>query len=166
MRLIDTTGGHMASVGRRTKLTEDTQTTITDLIRGGNTNEAACAAAGIAQSTFYNWMERGEADLEHDRQTRHSEFVEAVTRAIGESEAILVKFARNAAEKDGRVALDMLARRFPERWAARAELRGRVHHTSSTLDGLAVPSDETRMAEVALVLQEIGMFGQAGDEEE
>lgn len=147
-------------MSRPTKLTDTTRTLITDLLRGGNTNEGACTAAGIAPSTFYSWMERGEADLETGVESIHSEFVEAVTRAIGESEAVLVRFARAAAEKDGRVALEMLARRFPERWAAKAELRGRVHHTSGNgvESGLVVPSDESRMVEVAMVLREIGML--------
>jgi hypothetical protein len=39
-------------------------------------------------------------------------------------------------------------------------LRGRVHHTSGNgaESGLVVPSDESRMVEVAMVLREIGML--------
>lgn len=144
--------------GRPTKLTPRTQTLITDLLGEGNTQIGACNAAGIAPATFYHWLERGEADHEADKQTIYSEFVDAVTRAIGQSEAALVKFARNAAQKDGRVALEMLARRFPDRWATKTQVNGTVRHTQqpATVD---VPSDYARNMEIAKVLTEIAVFG-------
>lgn len=149
--------------GRPTKLNDRTQTLITDLLSEGNTQVGACNAAGIAPATFYHWLERGEADHEADKQTIYSEFVDAVTRAIGQSEAALVKFARNAASKDGRVALEMLARRFPDRWATKTQVNGTMRHTTSPRVDVQVPSDEARMMDVAAVLTEIGMFGGEDD---
>lgn len=147
--------------GRPTKLTPRTQTLITDLLSEGNTQIGACNAAGIAPATFYHWLERGEADTEAGKQTIYSDFVDAVTRAIGQSEAALVRFARNAASKDGRVALEMLARRFPDRWATKTQVNGTVRHTQQPAS-VDVPSDYARNMEIAKVLTEIAVFG--GDE--
>jgi hypothetical protein len=155
-----TQGGMMA--GRPTKLNDRTQTLITDLLSEGNTQIGACNAAGIAPATFYHWLERGEADTEADKQTIYSDFVDAVTRAIGLSEAALVRFARNAASKDGRVALEMLARRFPDRWATKTQVNGTMRHTTQPVGNVEVPSDYARNMEIAKVLTEIAVFG--GDE--
>ena len=38
-------------------------TRIVDLVRAGNYIETAAKAAGIHKSTYYAWMERGEAGL-------------------------------------------------------------------------------------------------------
>jgi hypothetical protein len=50
-------------------------------------------------------------------RSRYLQFFHAVTRAETEAEATLVQAWNAAGKIDWRAARDMLARRFPERWA-------------------------------------------------
>lgn len=71
----------------------------------GNTVVGACAKAGIPHATFMN------------RLQSDSILLARCHKAIGEAEAELVAFAREHAQRDGRVALMLLERRFPDRWS-------------------------------------------------
>ena len=50
--------------GRPSKLTEERQERIIQLIRGGNFASTAAEAAGISESTFYRWMKTGKESAE------------------------------------------------------------------------------------------------------
>ena len=47
-------------VGARLKLTKERQTAITDAIKAGCTFKLAAQAAGISETTLYNWLKKGE----------------------------------------------------------------------------------------------------------
>ena len=47
--------------GRRTKLSPEVHQQIVAIIRAGSYDWVAAEAAGIGKSTYYRWMERGEA---------------------------------------------------------------------------------------------------------
>jgi len=66
----------MKKRGRKPKLTDETQATIVAYVEQGNTDVDACVAAGISQSTFYSWLQRGE-----EGDPLYSEFLDAITRA-------------------------------------------------------------------------------------
>jgi hypothetical protein len=151
-------------MARPTKLTEDRMHKIATFLRNGNTIAAACAATNTGERTFYHWMERGEADAEHEQDTIFGQFWQAITRAQGESEAILTRYVFEAAGKDWRAALAILERRFPERWVARTEahvtgsMNSRVLHSQAEVV-VEVPDDDERIAEVTAVLGQIGVLG-------
>lgn len=63
--------------GRKTKLDTKLKNEICKLLAKGATDKAACDRVGIAESTFYDWMSRGESEPESE----FSEFSEAVTQA-------------------------------------------------------------------------------------
>jgi hypothetical protein len=101
-------------MGRRSKLTPKLQEVIVHLIEQGNYDSTAAAAAGIAPSTFYRWLEQGEAAS----SGRYREFWEAVSCARAMAEVYAVSVVRTAADSgDWRAALEWLARKAPERWA-------------------------------------------------
>jgi transposase-like protein len=67
--------------GRRTKLTPEIQDRIYASLRAGNYACVAARLAGIAESTFYDWLEQGK----RARSGRFSEFSESgPVRAYGE----------------------------------------------------------------------------------
>ena len=78
-------------MGRRTKLNDKTQSEIVKLIETGAPIADACSTAGIAESTFYDWMNRGEAG-----EPEFSEFSKAVTRARTAARLVAVKALRHA----------------------------------------------------------------------
>ena len=57
--------------GRPTKLTDEVQTMICDLLRTGAYIETAAAYAGVSNSKLHEWLARGAREL--DRRRRHDE---------------------------------------------------------------------------------------------
>ncbi len=52
--------------GRPSKLTPQTMALILAAIKCGAPNKVACAAAGIGESTLYQWLEKAKADPDSD----------------------------------------------------------------------------------------------------
>jgi len=105
-------------MARESKLTPEVQRRIVASLRAGNYANVAAQAAGIAEPTFYRWMEKGEDKGEENipEWEHYREFRESVTRAQTEAEETLVKRWAKHAITDWRAARDLLARRHPERW--------------------------------------------------
>jgi len=80
-----------------TKLTEAVQDIIVTAIRAGNYLETAAACAGIHKQTFYGWLHRGANAKEGDDIYR--DFLDAVTRAMAQSEADAIEAIRQAGEE-------------------------------------------------------------------
>lgn len=106
-------------MGRNPKLSPETQAIIVEHIKAGNYQYVAAEAAGIDIATFHRWIERGTGE---GAREPYRAFCEALTRAERESERALVGHWRLHASKDWRAARDLLARRFPERWADQRKL--------------------------------------------
>lgn len=113
----------MSKAGRKTKLTPETTDKICNLIRAGHYFNTAAAAAGVGESTFQAWKAKGEKA----KGGAFRDFWEAVKEAEAGSELLLVD--RILKEGGAKGALEILKRRFPERWGD----RHRMEH--STPDG-------------------------------
>jgi len=131
-------------VARPTKLTPKVRERIVESIRAGAYAEQAARAAGIAPSTYYDWLRRGEAG-----EQPFSEFSEALRAGEAEAEVAAVANIREAANAgDWRAAAHYLERRHPERWGRRA--RPGLEHAEVRGDA---PADFD--AEVELLLGEL-----------
>jgi predicted site-specific integrase-resolvase len=102
-------------------LTPELQKTIVALVKSGNDVKTACAVAGVGRATYYRWMARGACDDPVDAPYRV--FAEEVERARAIAEAALVRSLADVSRLDWRVALERLARMYPERWAATSRAR-------------------------------------------
>lgn len=118
--------------GRKTKLTPELVVRICGRIKRGDYVRTACLSVGIAEATYYKWMELGEADRTHNppKRSKYSEFVESVQHA----EAIAQQMLVNRVVKLGgwKGSLEILSRRFPKEWGNRQTL-------SSGKDGNPLP---------------------------
>jgi len=87
-------------------------------VEQGNYVETAAELAGVAKSTVYNWMKRGEAG-----EAPYAAFMHAVKRASARAEAKAVANVRRAGLDDRFWAAEMtyLERRHPEKWGRRQE---------------------------------------------
>lgn len=150
--------------GRKAKLTAERQARICELIRAGHYKRVAAAQAGISEKTFYEWLQRGEPGAAN-YQRRFAQFREAVLQAEAESEEILL---RKVLEGGPKLALEILARRFPERWRRRVAVdhkgeQGHLHyHTGPGIEGGA--NGGGRSAAVQIVIQESGDAWQPSDD--
>ena len=67
---------------RQSKLTPATQEKILTYLAAGAYVETAAVAAGVAKSTLYDWMKRGEAQ----RSGKYRTFKDAVDQALAQDE--------------------------------------------------------------------------------
>jgi hypothetical protein len=121
-----------------TKFTRKTIDLLLAGIRNGLPYELAAEAAGIGRSTFYNWQ-RGAFPRGADKVLK-VEFLDALTRARGESAFRLAGLINRAATGDWRAAAWMLERRFPKDFAKDADLYERLEAIEASLqDGQPIP---------------------------
>jgi hypothetical protein len=112
----------MATRGRKTHLTSETQKTICDAIRSGLPRERAAALAKIARPTLQLWIVEGERGREP-----YQTFAEAIYLAEAEMQQGCIKEIRSAGTKvrnknGGEVTISpywqakawLLERRFPK----------------------------------------------------
>jgi hypothetical protein len=102
--------------GRPTKLNEGRQAKLCDAIRAGVPPETAAAYAGIDESTFYRWLQRGRVA---DADPLYAEFAEQVRLALAEWETRDILLIGEAAKSDWRAAAWRLERRLPKRYGRR-----------------------------------------------
>jgi transposase len=101
------------AIGRPSKLNEKTKKRLLAALKEGANQDEAASYAGISESTFYRWMERGESE----KKGQYREFWEAVKRTESEAVMISLDTIRNAEKRgDWRAAAWKLERRFPDKW--------------------------------------------------
>jgi hypothetical protein len=95
---------------------------IVAAVRSGNYVTTAAGLAGIHVQTLYRWLSKGESD----EDSKYRQFYLDMQMAEAESEVSIVSIVRAAANIDYRAGLELLSRRFPERWSSknRTELTG------------------------------------------
>jgi transposase len=98
--------------GRPTKLNDELQNQICELLRWGNYIETACAFCGITKKTLYEWMKLGNLE----EQGIHRNFLNAVNKAQAEAEMRDVQNIHNAAKTDWKASAWRLERKFPKKW--------------------------------------------------
>jgi hypothetical protein len=162
--------------GRPSKLNDEVQRTIVEALRSGNFREPTAHFAGIAVSTLYSWLERGEAERAEEEDARvaaeakgetyvlpderpFAEFSEACTHAEAEAEVHAVAQLRlhmsKNADGDWRAAVEYLRRRYTKRWSATERLE--VEGDGAVLGGVPVeivPTAEQR-EEVARLMASV-----------
>lgn len=106
-------------MGRPSKLTPEVTKRLTEAIRAGNYYEAACAYAGIAYSTFREWMVRGEKA----KSGKYREFMEAIKKAEHEAEVRMVAMWQKHMPENWQAIATFLERRYPDRWGRRMDVR-------------------------------------------
>jgi transposase-like protein len=135
---MDTTPTRRRTGGRRSKLTPEIHDRIVNAVRAGATFNAAAGAAGISERTLYNWINEAE---EPNAPSWKVQFLQDLYRARDELEVRVVAGSvmkaamggyvvkrvtrrkpdgtveeeEQTAPADGRVGLEILARRFWDR---------------------------------------------------
>lgn len=131
-----------SNAGRPTKLTDEIMLKITSAVRAGNYMETAAVYAGVHKSTLYDWLKRGNAEIDYmlknnkkaprKSEAIYVEFTDALELAMAESE--MKDVAVIMASRDYRAAAWHLEKRFPDRWGgkltvdATMEHKGEVNH--------------------------------------
>lgn len=99
-----------SAAGRKTKRTPEVEAELFDALRKGNTRRAACASAGIGESTLNDWI------------NEFPEFSAALTHAENLAETGYVNVVQLAAQNgDWKAAAWWLERRRKQEYSARIE---------------------------------------------
>ena len=102
--------------GRNTKLNEELIQKFEALLSAGNYQVTACHALGVSQSTFHQWMKKGE----EAGDGLYLQFQQAVKRAEHIAEA---KWMRDISQDPSwQSKAWLMERRFPERWGRKDNL--------------------------------------------
>ncbi len=107
---------------QNSKFNPETTGLIIAAVRAGNYFTTSAALGGIHEGTLYRWLREGE----EDEDSKYRQFSLDMARAEAEAEISIVTVIRDAASDDYRAGLELLSRRFPERWSTRnrTELTG------------------------------------------
>lgn len=108
----------------KTKFTDERATKILEALRLGVPQKTAITYAGVSETTYYRWLQEGEAP---DAPAPLREFRESVRAARAEAEVRSVAVIQNASRKTWQAAAWFLERGFPQHWARtdRHEVTGR-----------------------------------------
>lgn len=104
--------------GRPIKLTDEVKIKVLNCLKKGATYELACHYAGIAYSTFRNWVIRGSKTQEQEENDIFSDFFIEVKKAEGEA-ALKWLVQIDLAIENGhwQAAAWKLERRYPKDYA-------------------------------------------------
>lgn len=114
-----TTTNDNKKIGHRvSKLTPELITKLTGYMARGNYFITACNASGISKKTAYEWINKGEEDIENGVESLKRDLVNALKRAEGIAEDELASMIRETAleKREWLPGMTFLERRHPERW--------------------------------------------------
>jgi hypothetical protein len=97
-------------MARRSELNQELAKRLCAILADANTIGTACAACGITDRTFHNWMKRGE----EEKRGPFFQFLQSATRARATARMKLVKIISDAAPRDWKAAAWQLERQYPE----------------------------------------------------
>jgi len=101
----------------RAKLTPEVQDKITEALRIGAYAKVAARYAGVGETTFYTWMERGAEDDAAGKDTKYRAFRESIKDAEALAEVRACGIISNAMGESWQAAGYYLERKFPTRWS-------------------------------------------------
>lgn len=109
--------------GRPTLLTEEKIKEICRYIENGNNYVNACRLSMIAEPTFYDWKKRGLEDIEKGKNTLFSQLIEEIRHAKATYKAWLIQNMNNSAQIDGKLALEILSRKYPDEFGKKEQIK-------------------------------------------
>lgn len=115
----------------KVKLTPELSQEICKYIKQGLSNRTAADCAGITESTFYSYIRQGEADLEKQKTTIFSQFLQSLKKAESAHKLGRLAVIRRAADEGNwQAAAWELERRYRDDYGrnavdARVELSGK-----------------------------------------
>lgn len=114
-------------MARPTKLNDAIAEALEKSLAVGNTPKVAAPLAGINERTYYNWIERGQADAEAGKATPFARFASRMATALAQAEQalVVVPLARAAKQGDLRAAQFLATHRFGWSSTTKTELTGK-----------------------------------------
>jgi hypothetical protein len=110
----------LANPGGRPSEIDEAGPKIISYIRKGNTYECSAGCARVTYNTFNSWIRKGKEDRENgNKDSKYLKFLCDVEQAETEAELEVVNYWRNELPGNWQACKEFLARRNPDKWAAR-----------------------------------------------
>jgi len=135
------------------KFTKRKQRAVVKALKAGEYAKVAAEAQGIDESTYYRWLQRGEAAIKASdngetmdaKELGYADFVVKVRQAEAEAEETALQRVQRS--EDWRATAWFLERRYPGRWAKRQSLdvtsKEQPIRTVEVVRTVQVSADET-----------------------
>jgi len=104
--------------GRPSKLSTTRKKKLLRALRQGNFIEVACTYAGIGNSTFYRWLEKGKKS----QTGEYREFWEEVQGALAEAEYRVVRTLNTHFKESPQACINFLKARWRNRWGDQIDI--------------------------------------------
>ena len=116
---------------RPEKITEELIESVCNYIAGGSSFASSAWRAGISESTFYRWIEKGK---QPDAEEIYRIFYERVKKACEFSHEEALQLVRSAAniDRNWRAAAWFLERRFPDLYGQTRSDKPKQENTNQT----------------------------------
>jgi len=124
--------------GRKSKLTKELITQISDLLIQGNCVNWVCDYVGISEDCFYRWLKEGETA---SKKSLKYEFYESIKESKAQAQIEMVKQIKEGSKKNPKWAAWYLERTDPKNWAEKKNLDLTVKE-HKTLDD--IPTEELK----------------------
>ena len=119
------------TAGRHLKLTPQKRNKIIQLVEQGNYAKTVCQAVGICETTFYDYIKRGEeAEKQGDTNNPFLKFLKSIRSARAKAELKHVANIDINSEHDPSLSKWWLERTAPDRWAKKEFLQQDINMKS------------------------------------
>lgn len=150
------------TAGRPTKLTPELQSEIVQAIKAGNYMETAAAYAGLAKSTFLDWMRRGRRERERLQANARAKpmkteapylaFSDAITKALATAEVDAVTRITDQGKQNWQALAWRLERMMPEKYGRREHVD--LNHGGAVANVNTQPVDLSKLTDEELMALE------------
>jgi transposase len=82
--------------GAKLRLNEELIKEISQHVRDGSFYKDAALLVGVTEHTFHDWKKKGITDLEENKQTIYSQFIQSLRQAEAEAKAEAVKYIQRS----------------------------------------------------------------------
>ncbi len=157
----------MAKIGRKSLLTPELQEEICQYLKEGHYQVTAIDLVGIAESTYYHWLQQGEeASIKYEngeelteKETIYMEFLESIKKAIAFSIRRDVAHIDKAGEKDWKARAWKLERMKPALFSLKENVNRQEtinHNVHITEDvNVKVELSDERAERIATIIREL-----------
>lgn len=104
-------------MSRPTDYNEEIEQKVLDGVRQGLSSKDAALCAGISETSFFKWLKLGR-----EGNPVYAQFAERIEVARAEAKQRRIKIIYDAEPEDPRLALEMLARMYPQEFGKKVDV--------------------------------------------
>lgn len=140
----------VANIGRESTLTPEVHDAIVSAVKLGNYESVAYRSAGVKESTFFKWKQKGNASIEREDDDIYAQLVQDINLALAFAETDGVSELRHHGKRSYTATIEFLARRYPQRWGKqdKVQIDATVHMPTVPMADLTLDTKRQILADL------------------